>query len=145
LSTHEKEKMHKPRSERPAGVTQKERGAMEAPQKMSLLNLYGGGAIERFDVELQRVLNNIQDINTTAGARKVTLVVTVKPLDENRHNVAIGIECKSSICANEAIKSIGLMRLDERGRAYVEEQLPNANQRDLPFGNVTAFAGKGSD
>jgi hypothetical protein len=113
--------------------------------RMTIENMYGGAVAERFMVEVQRTLDNIQDINTTMGARKVTLTMELKPLDEHRHNIGIKVECKSSICANEPIKTIATMHLDERGRAFLEELLPNANQPDLPFGNVTPFAGKGSD
>lgn len=119
---------------------------MEEPEKLTLENLYGGAAIERFQVELDRCLENIKDINTTAGARKVSLTLTLKPLDEHRHMIGIGIDCKSSICAVEPIKSNGLMKIDSKGRAYIEEQLPNRNQQVLPgMENVRPFAGKGSD
>jgi hypothetical protein len=121
---------------------------LPTPEKLSLANLYGGAAIERFDRELQRALDNLQDINTTAGARKITLTVAVKPLDENRHTVGITIDCKSTLCGDQAITSTGLMKLDEKGRAFVEEVVPNANQPALPgFGNVKPFqaAGKGAE
>lgn len=47
---------------------------------VSLENIRGGAAIEMFDHELQRVVENIADLNTDAEAtRKVVLTVTIKP------------------------------------------------------------------
>lgn len=52
-------------------------------QLVSLDSLANGAAVERFDYELQRVLENISDINTRADAmREVTLKVKIKPNDD---------------------------------------------------------------
>jgi hypothetical protein len=49
-------------------------------EKVSLATLGGGSAVERFDHELQKVLNNIADFNTPPEAvREVTLKVRIKP------------------------------------------------------------------
>lgn len=53
---------------------------MSEQQRLSLTNLGDGGALELFDVALQEVLKNIQDLNTPAdAARSITLTVTFKP------------------------------------------------------------------
>jgi hypothetical protein len=52
-------------------------------EELSLGNLEGGAAIERFDSELKKVLKNIADPNCPAIAkRKVILELTIKPSKE---------------------------------------------------------------
>lgn len=49
-------------------------------ERISLVNLKDGAAIELFDFELQKVLDNIMDPNTKAEAvREVTLKIKIKP------------------------------------------------------------------
>jgi len=63
---------------------------------VSLASISGGAVVERFDLALQEVLNNIIDPNTDAKkARTITLKFTVKP-DEDREvcTVSIGSETK---------------------------------------------------
>ena len=62
---------------------------------MSLTNLGDGAAIEQFDEELQKVLDNIVDPNTEAKqVRKIILTVSIKP-DDDRSIGEICIECDS--------------------------------------------------
>lgn len=57
-------------------------------QSVSLATLANGAAIERFDHELQRVLENIADFNTDAKAvREVNLKVKIKPTDDRSFSV----------------------------------------------------------
>lgn len=52
-------------------------------EQVSLDTLAAGAAVERFDYELRRVLENIADINTRADAlREVSLKVKIKPNDD---------------------------------------------------------------
>jgi len=62
------------------------------------LSIFGrGAAVEMFDTELKKVLENIMDPNTKAtGVRKVTLEVLIKP-DNTREKFMVGITCKSKI------------------------------------------------
>jgi hypothetical protein len=56
---------------------------MEDEPSVSLQNLGGGAAIELFDLELQKVLENISDENTRpAVVREITLKVKIKPGDD---------------------------------------------------------------
>lgn len=60
---------------------------------VSLENLGRGAAVELFDDGLQKVLANINDLNTSAKTtRQVTLKVTIKP-SENRDIAEVAIEC----------------------------------------------------
>lgn len=67
---------------------------MEDQEKVSLLNLGCGAAVELFDCELEKVLTDIQDPNTEEkAARTVTLKVTVKPSDRGYGKVSIQASC----------------------------------------------------
>jgi hypothetical protein len=56
-----------------------------------------GAAMEMWQDELQKVLDNIADPNTKATAtRAITLTVTFKP-DDNRRYAPTVIECKSKV------------------------------------------------
>ena len=64
---------------------------------VSLNNLGNGAAVEMFDNELEKVLNNLQDINKDGKAeRSITLTVKFKPTD-TQGIVSTQIECKSKL------------------------------------------------
>lgn len=66
------------------------------PDIVSLTSLKGGVAVELFDYELHRVLENIADDNTEPDeVREITLKVAFKP-DEDRQAVAMQIKCKAN-------------------------------------------------
>jgi hypothetical protein len=61
-------------------------------EPITLANLANGAAVEKFGIELQRVLDNIVDPNTKADAvREVILKVKIKPNDK-RELGAVSIE-----------------------------------------------------
>lgn len=54
---------------------------MEEP--VTLISLGGGALVELFDIELERVLKNIEDPNTDPkGTRTITMKVTFRPNEE---------------------------------------------------------------
>lgn len=58
------------------------------PESVSLATLANGVAVERFDYELNRVLENIADYNTSATAmREVTLKIKLKPNEERSFSI----------------------------------------------------------
>lgn len=58
--------------------------------KLSLINLNNGVAVEVFDRDLAQVMENIRDINTDAETtRKITLTVTFKPNPDRTGATAI--------------------------------------------------------
>lgn len=70
---------------------------MNEKETVSLQNLGSGAAIELFDIEFQRVLDNIVDENTKATSpREVTLKIKIKP-DEDREWGAIEIHATSKL------------------------------------------------
>lgn len=68
--------------------------------RMSLATLAGGAAVEKFDAELERVLQNISDINTTGGDRSITLAVKIKP-DKERSFCRISVHVSSRLQPEE--------------------------------------------
>lgn len=72
------------------------------PEKVSLANLAGGAAIERFNIELDKALANICDPNTDPKkARKIKLTVTLKPSSDRDH-ASTEISCESSLAPLES-------------------------------------------
>ena len=65
-------------------------------EKVTIHNIASGALIERFDVELKRVIKNIMDPNTTEDAREVIVKVKIKP-DANRQACAVNISCVSKL------------------------------------------------
>lgn len=99
-------------------------------EKLSLLNLGGGAAIERFDDELQAVLDNIADPNTVETAeRSVSLVVKIKPRERDYANV--DIVCKSKLAGAEAYSTNIYIGANTIGRAEAYEH--NPQQLKLQF------------
>jgi hypothetical protein len=89
-------------------------------QFLSLLNLMGGAAIERFDREFTKAVKNVQDPNTSPRtARKVTLSVTIKP-NEDRNIGSLTIECKSQIAPPRPLSTAVAMG-QEGGKAVARE------------------------
>lgn len=109
---------------------------MNDEQPLSLANLGGGGAVERFEDELQAVLENILDRNTKATAkRKIVMEVTFCP-DESRS--VIHHEVKIISKPAPMTSTVGLLYLARRGGKPVavvhdQEQLQmDFDEQDRP-------------
>jgi len=75
-------------------------------EPITLITLGNGAAVEKFQDELQKVLDNIMDPNTKPDeVREVTLKVKIKP-DEKRSIGSIFIEAKSKLVADSAFKTM---------------------------------------
>jgi len=110
---------------------------MEEKEKLSLINIKGGGAVEMFDRAAQKVFENINDINTTLAAREVNLKVSFKP-SEDRTMVAISLQCIPKLAPQDSEMLTADLKLDERGRAVAYER---NRQKPLPFAtNVKKLA-----
>lgn len=90
---------------------------------IALENLSEGLAVEKFNIELQRVLNNMADINVPAKARRsVTLKVTFVP-DETRIVADVLIDCDSKLAANRGAKTQIAMGMHQGKHIAVEGNL----------------------
>lgn len=105
-------------------------------ERLSLATICDKTAVERFDYELQKVLDNIIDPNTEAtAAREITLTVKIKP-DENREMIHTEMTVKSKMAGLTSVVSMGIIGKDIRGNAEAHEY-PRPKQQDLPnFNNV---------
>ncbi|MDX9788859.1 MAG: hypothetical protein RBT11_18935 [Desulfobacterales bacterium] len=109
----------------------------EEAEKLSLINIIDGGAVEMFDRAMERVLENINDINTTLKPREIDLKVTFAPIDD-RTLVVMNVQCVPKLQGQEGIKFTADLRIDSRGRAYAMER--RSMQRPLPLLNVTELS-----
>ncbi len=92
-------------------------------EPVSLATLGNGAAIELFNVELQRVLDNIVDENTKPkDTRKVILEVTIKPT-EDRDFGQVSIVAKSKL-APLAPYGTNFFIGKHRGRGVAQEHNP---------------------
>lgn len=66
--------------------------------ELNVATLSQGGAVERFQDELSRVIANITDPNTPAKkTRTVTLKMTIKP-NEQRNMAEVLVATSSTVC-----------------------------------------------
>lgn len=102
----------------------------ESESRVSLVNLMGGLAVERFDDELARVLANIVDPNTPAAAkREVTLKLSFKP-DKGRDLGQVDIAVSSKLAPAEKVSTRVFIAVTKAGPVATEH---NPNQPRLPF------------
>lgn len=100
---------------------------------VSLDTLSQGAAVELFNHALQRVLENVLDVNTDPEQkREITLVVSIKP-DESRMHGKVDIAVKAKLASDKGVTSIMFFGR-EGGVAVALER--NPRQMDLPM-NVT--------
>ena len=100
--------------------------APEAPM-LSLSTLGQGAAMELFEQELERVLENILDPNTEAKAKRtITLTVSITPA-ENRHEAAIGVEAACKLAPFKGASGIIFVGR-QRGKAVALAHNPNQLQ-----------------
>lgn len=100
---------------------------MSEEQAVTLTTMAGGAVEELFERELERVNNDILDLNTEATAvRSISILVKIKP-DENRNFAMVGVSVDSKIGST---KPIGTMfSFGKRGgRAIAVEHNPAQKQ-----------------
>jgi len=107
---------------------------MDTTIKMSLLTVCGGCAQERFDHELQKILENVLDPNTEAtAARSITLTVKIKP-DEDRETLRSELVVKANPAPLSPMGSFSLLGKDVKGKAEAHEIKPY-KQTKIEFPN----------
>ncbi len=108
---------------------------------VSLSTLGRGAAIERFDDEFKRVLENILDPNTADGPRSLSLKVTISPNDE-RTSANLAISVSSSVRGPKAVPTMIFIGKD-RGQPVAFEH--NPEQLKLSLGRKTPVVGLASN
>ena len=98
---------------------------MSEEKNVSIATLSEGAAVERFDLALQDVLTNVQDVNTDwKKARTITMKVTIKS-NEERDISAVVVEVDRKLAP---IKPFGTMLFtgrDKDGKGYATEHVSN--------------------
>lgn len=78
---------------------------MNEQQKTSIIKMARGAVIERIDLEMLKVMENVQDLNTEPGkARQITIKVNFKP-DNNRENIKVSYQVQSSLAPAAPIET----------------------------------------
>lgn len=88
---------------------------------IDLTEFADGAVAERFNIELNKVLENIADPNTDPKkVRKVTLTVSLKA-DDKRDIASVGIVAKSTIVPAKDIETKIVLDYDNRGKIIGQE------------------------
>ena len=75
----------------------------EQLDKKSILEMSMGAILERVDYEMEKVLNNILDLNTKpTGKRKITIALELVP-SADRRTITVQTVAKSTLCPTEPI------------------------------------------
>lgn len=92
-----------------------------AEERISISTLAGGAVQERFEEELQKVLQNIMDPNTDwKKRRKIQLNVEFDP-NEEREFSTINCNVKSTLAPQKTVSSGLFIGKDGKGRAVAAE------------------------
>jgi len=112
-------------------------------EEMDLTNIGGGAAVEKFDIELKKVLKDIMDPNTDPKARRDIIIKVLFIPDENREIGDIAISSKSNLAGLKAHFSKAIFGRGPGG--YMAKEFKT--QRDLFADNnkVTPITGKEGD
>lgn len=111
---------------------------MDGQERFTLAEIGGGATVERFDLAMQEVLDNIQDPNTDPKKeRAVTLKVKLIP-DEDRGVGKYLIEVTSKLQPIKPLPGRVFLGIDKDGRGVASEEHPT--QVEMP--EVTGKADK---
>lgn len=102
----------------------------EPEQPVSLVTINGGAAVEAFDDELRKVLDNIGDPNTKPDfTREVTLTVKISP-DEQRRYADVIITAKSKVAPTRESSTLFWLGKDPKTKKVFASER-NINQMSI--------------
>lgn len=97
---------------------------MEKVSKSSLLDMAAGAIKERVDYDVEKVVENILDVNTTAKAkRKICLTIEFIP-DEDRKRIGISISSKATLCPTSPLSTALAFVPSRDGEVQLVEMVP---------------------
>ena len=97
---------------------------METKNQKSILEMANGAILERADYEMTKVIENIQDVNTSpTKKRTLTLTVEFKP-DSERQQIGVSIIAKSHLEPTNPV-STSLYLSGEGNKVQAVETVPN--------------------
>lgn len=95
---------------------------MDEQQKLTIGNLAKGVVNEKFETELERVLDNILDVNTDQGkVRKITITLEIRPSKSRRDLVSVLCQAKSTLVPEEKVATELFIGKDKSGKIQVQE------------------------
>lgn len=90
-------------------------------QIKKLDELLDGGVTERFNLEMERVMDNVYDPNTDPKAkRQIQIIIDIKP-NERRDAAEFKVDVKSKIAAMMPITQTVFLRQDDNGNVVATE------------------------
>ena len=108
---------------------------------VSLATIGGGAAVELFNIELAKVLNNIVDENTDPEAmREVVLKVKLKP-DSDRDSAKVQISAQAKLAPINSF-STNFFIGKNRGKGIAQEHNPKQAKFVFEKPEITAVAPK---
>lgn len=103
--------------------------------RVKLSGLVQGGAQEKFEKEWDRVIENIDDPNTSATAvRSITIKINLKP-DAKRKTLNSTVEVKSTIAPDNPLDTTFIMGTDKDGNVVAQELLFGDEEDQTFFDN----------
>lgn len=97
---------------------------MKKLTKESIMQMGRGAFMERADYEMDRVIDNILDVNTKATAkRKITITLELVP-DEARQQIGVNVTAKSTLAVTNPATTTLFVTNDENGEMMVVEAVP---------------------
>jgi hypothetical protein len=114
----------------------------EGAEALTLESMHQGAAVEMWQRALAQVLANINDINTSSKARKLTLLTKFQP-SEDRSLIEITLEVKTELAGQDSVKFAADLSLDEKGRPVAFNR--KSRQLKLTFKNVSKLNGGDAD
>lgn len=101
-------------------------------EKKSIVQMAMGAIQERIDYEMTKIINNIVDLNTKAGAKR-SLVITIDLVPgEDRRTIAVSATAKSKLVPTNAVMTSLFITNDTNGEMAVVEMVPEIpGQLDL--------------
>ena len=90
-------------------------------QIKKLDELLDGGVTERFNIEMERVMDNVYDPNTDPNARRqIQIIIDIRP-NERRDAAEFKVDVKSKIAAMAPISQTVFLRQDDHGNVVATE------------------------
>ena len=103
--------------------------------RTSILQMARGAFEERADYEMNRVIDNILDVNTKSTAkRKITLTIEFTPADD-RKMISVDVTAKSVLAPSVPVSTALYITSDANGEMAVAEMVPQIpGQMDMTGG-----------
>lgn len=93
-------------------------------ERKSIMQMAMGAIEERVDYEMEKVLDNILDVNTkAAGKRKITVTLELIP-DDQRQTIRVSATAKSALVPTNPIATSLYITADGNGEMAVVEMVP---------------------